>query len=45
MIQLLDHELVLLEALVGDVEDGVLVSRLIVHIEDDVRLWDGDDAR
>lgn len=44
MIQLFDHELVLLESLVGDIEDGVLVSWLVVHVEDYVCLWDGDDA-
>lgn len=44
MIQLLDHELILLESFVGDIENGVLVSWLIVHIEDYVCLWDGHDA-
>ena len=44
MIQLLDHELILLESFVGDIEDRVLVSRLVVHIEDYVCLWDGHDA-
>lgn len=44
IVQLFGDKLVLLEALVGDVEDGVLVSRLVVHVEDYVCLWNGDDV-
>ena len=44
VVQFFGDKLVLLEALIGDVEDGVLVSGLIVHIEDYVGLGNGDDA-
>jgi hypothetical protein len=44
VVQFLCDELVLLEAFVCDVEDGVFVSGFVVHVEDDVGLWDGDDS-
>jgi len=43
IIQFFSDELVLLKALVGDVEDRVLVGRLVVHIEHDVRLRNGNN--
>lgn len=44
VVQFLSDELVLLEALIGDVEDRVSIGRLVVHVEDDMGLWNRDDG-
>jgi hypothetical protein len=42
VIELLSDELVLLKALISNVEDGVFVGGLVVHVEDNMRFGDGD---
>lgn len=42
-VQLLYHEFASIEAFIGDVEDGIFVGWLVVHVEDNVSLGNRDN--
>ena len=44
IVKFFDHEFVLLEAFVGDVEDGVFIGRFVVHVKDYVSFGDWDNV-
>ena len=44
IVKFFDHELIFFKALVSYVENRVFISRLVVHVEDDVSFRDRHDA-
>ena len=45
IVKFFDHELIFFKAFVSYVENRVFISRLVVHVKDDVSLRDGHDTR